>query len=478
MAAGRGSTAALLRAPWSLLGLAAALRTLVCLRTAVPGRDGATYLWMAERAAAGDFAALFQTVFHPLYPALVGALVWLWPGLDPVAGGQIVAAGLGALAVLPLWAVARALFGERPAFWTGFAYATGAWFARHPAECMSEGPFYLCVAAWALALLGGRPRPAIAGIAAATAYLTRPEGAALAVVGGAWLWWRRDRGAAVVLALAAAPLMALLPLGYLAFGDGFTLTPKAVFNYEVGIGGATAPGWHYLREAAALPLAAAEELGWLWLPLAVVGAVRWRPRHWRDPATLLLAPFVLQCAVVPLLQSHWRFLSAQGALLLVFAGAALPALLAAAARRRRWLPWLAIAALVASEVRIGEARNQERAVERELGRWLRAELRPGERIATDMPRLDYFAGQQPPPPRPILPADIMVRAADPACRFVVVVGELPDLGGHGEAARRARTAVDPARLRELGLEPVLPPGLLSGLVAQRGLLIFAKPRPR
>src|SRR5262245_29300257 len=170
------------------------------MRTAVPGRDGAAYLWMAERAAAGDFGALFQTVFHPLYPALVGALLKIAPALDPVAAGQVVACGLGALAVLPLWAVARALSGDRAAFWCGFAYATGAWFARTPAECMSEGPFYLGAAVWAHALLGRRPM--LAGAAAAFAYLARPEGIALTAIGSGWLLLRGERRNAA-LALVA-----------------------------------------------------------------------------------------------------------------------------------------------------------------------------------------------------------------------------------------------------------------------------------
>jgi hypothetical protein len=461
------------RAPWSLLLLAAALRALVCIRTAVPGRDGATYLWMAERAAAGDFGALFQTVFHPLYPALVGALLKTAPGLDPVVAGQVVACGLGAIAVVPLWAVARALFGERAAFWCGFAYATGAWFARTPAECMSEGPFYLGVAIWAHALLGGRVL--LAGAASAFAYLARPEGMALAAIGSAWLLARGERRNAA-LALAAALLLgALLPLGYAAFGDGWTLTPKAAFNYEVGVGGSPAPVLRYLREAAGLPTAALEDLGWLWFPLMVAGAWRFRPRHWRDGAVPLLLPFLAQCAVVPLLQSHQRFLSGFGALLCAFGGALVPQLLDAARRRHRAGPLLVVLALVASEARIAGARNQDRAIERELGRTLRAHLRPGEVVVSDMPRLDYFAGQKPPPPRPILPEDLLARAADPACRYVVLVERQPESGA---GPPRRRTAVDLARLRQLGLEPLSAGSLPSAPSPTSDVLIFERPRTR
>jgi hypothetical protein len=106
-----------------LLLLCAAARVMVCARTEVPGRDGVAYLWMAEQAAAGDPAALFATVFHPLYPALVAVLLFCLPGLDAVAAGQLVAAGAGALAVLPLFWLTRTLFGSSGATWAGIASA-------------------------------------------------------------------------------------------------------------------------------------------------------------------------------------------------------------------------------------------------------------------------------------------------------------------------------------------------------------------
>jgi len=459
------------RAPWSFLWLAIAVRALVAVRTEVPGRDGVSYLWMAEAFARGDFGALFHTVFHPLYPALVGGLLWACPVLDAVVAGQLVASGLAAIAVVPLWAVAGRLFGPMAATATALAYATGAWFARHPAECMSEGPFYLCVATWAHALLGERPRPARAGVAAGLAFLLRPEGALLLAVGGGWLLAARRARAAATLAAVALPIMALLPAGYAICGDGFTLTPKATFNYEVGVGGATSPWLHYLGEACKLPLAAWEELGWLWLPLAIAGAIAKRPRGLAAPATLLLVPFVLQCAVVPLLQSHWRFLSGYGVLLLPFAGVAAAGTWKGLAARGRALPWLFVALLAAADVRVFGARNADRAVERDLGRWLAHELGPGEFVVSDMPRLDFFAGQQPPPPRPITADDVLRRAASPQCRFVVLVVRRGDTGD------RRRTDVDDSALSALGLEPMLPPAILSA-ADERSLRLFARTRTR
>jgi hypothetical protein len=407
------------RAPWLLLLLAAALRALVCVRTDVPGRDGVSYLWMAENAANGSFGALFATVFHPLYPALVAVPCAL--GIEVEFAGKLVAAGLGALAVVPLWFVARAIAGERTALWCGIGFASSAWFNRHPAECMSEGPFHLAAALWAACSTGARPRPALAGVAAAAAYLLRPEGLALVLLGPLWSWLRGERRAAGMQLATAVPVAALLPLGFAHYAGQATLTPKAAFNYEVGIGATPSPIAHYAGEALQLPFAALEEIGWLWFPLALLGIWRARPFALRSPHTLLLMPFLLQCLVVPMLQAHWRFLSGFGALLFVFAGLALPPLLDALRVRGRWLPTAALLLLFASEARVVQARNVDRLQERALGAWLRQQLRAGERIASDMPRLDWFAGQQPPPPRVIRPADLLAQASDPQCRFVALV---------------------------------------------------------
>lgn len=447
-----------------LLLLTAVVRAVVCVRTAIPGRDGTSYLWMAEQTANGAPAALCATVFHPLYPALVAILLWLWPGLDPVLAGQLVAAGAAALAVVPLWLVARALFGARAALWTGVAYAFGTWFARHPAECLSEGLFHLLVAGWAAALVVGSPRPALAGVLAALAYLTRPEGAVLGLLGAGWSWRRGERRAALLLVLTALPVAALLPLGHALWGGGFTLTPKAAFNYEVGIGAAPSALLHYAIELLRLPGNALEEIGWLWLPLALAGIARNRPFELRKPTTLLLLPFAIQCAVVPLLQSHHRFLSGFGVLLLPFAGNAMAALLPWLRARHRLLPPLLIVLVLATDGRVWAARQQDRAIERDLGHWLRPQLLPGERLATDMPRLSWFAGLQPPPPRPIPRAAILAAAAAPECRFVALVA--------------GRSDVAAADLRALGFEQMELPPSLSDSAGQQRIRLYHRPRNR
>ena len=75
---------------WLIVALALAMRAIGNQVHAMPGRDGVSYLWMAEQWAAGHGEQLFRQVFHPLYPWFVGLVLQVWPGLDAVAAGQLV----------------------------------------------------------------------------------------------------------------------------------------------------------------------------------------------------------------------------------------------------------------------------------------------------------------------------------------------------------------------------------------------------
>ncbi|MCC6673391.1 MAG: hypothetical protein IT458_20200 [Planctomycetes bacterium] len=455
-----------------LLILAAAVRGLVALRTEVPARDGATYLWMAERCAAGEPCALFATVFHPLYAALTGAwLRWLpagaaTPELAAMAAGQWVACACAALAVLPLHALTERHFGARAALAAGVLYALGAWFARHPAECMSEGPFFLWVAGCAFGLTAAGPgavgMPLLAGVLAGLAFLTRPEGAALALLGAPWLWLRGARAAALLCAGAAAAVACLLPLGAWLCGQGLVLTPKAGFVYADGIGQpGVVPVLHYFTELGQTLLAAAEAVGFVALPLAVAGLWLRRPWSLRDPAALLAGLFALQVLVVPLLRSNLRFLAGYGMLLLPLAGLAWQRLapLVAPPRFVARLPLLFLAFLP-DLMRLPQARGAERVVERELGLHLRPQLRDGARLATEMPRLHYFAGQRPGPPREIRPEEVLADARGLATRFVAWVP--------------LRTPLASDALVALGYRPAVLPEPLARSIAARGILVYER----
>lgn len=438
------------------------VRVMVAVRTDVPGRDAASYLWMAEHAARGELEALFSTVFAPFYPGLVALLLWCAPGLDAVVAGQIVSCGMAALAVVPLVLVTARCFSLPAAHGAALVYTFGTWFARHPAECMSEGPFFLLVTLAVHGLAKGA-RPFVGGLLAGFAYATRPEGAALAVVGVAWWIVQRNGRAALLAALGSGLAGALVPLGYAWSGHGFTLTPKAAFNWDVGAGGAaTGKVAFYFGNLLELGGAAFEGLGYVAVPLLVLGLVVARPRALRDPRWLVLVPFLAQCAVVPLLRANERFVLGYGITMLGFAGAGLALVWAELSWFRRGL--LLLALLAPDLARLPVAWQRERVVERELGLHLRTQLAPGEGIATEMPRLEYFAGLLPGPPRPIRGREILELAARAPTRFVVLVV--------------GRTEFSESALSALGFAPLTLPDALASAAKKRGIVAFERPRPR
>jgi hypothetical protein len=447
----------------ALVGLAALVRALVALRTAVPERDAAHYLWMADGLVAGAPERLWQSVFHPVFPALIGGLRRICPDLDPVVAGQVLACSASAVAVWPLWILSARLFGARAADAAALCFALGTWFARHPADVLSEGLFHLLVTgAVCLLVVGGRSAAwlaGLAGVATALAYGTRPEGAGLGLIACVWLLccgqWQRAAAFAAGCATALA-----FPVGWAVWGPGVTLTPKAGFVWADGMGADHSGGiTHYLRHLLGLPGALFEALGYLVAPAALFGAVRALRGPRPQAAWLLIAPFALQLLAIPVLRSNPRFLSGYGVLLLPFAGLAWR--VAAPALRARHLAVPAIVLTFAADLgRLPQARRGERIVERELGALLGSRLGAGETIVSDMPRLDGFAGVEPGPPRAVTAAELVERAAAPGVRFVAWVD--------------GRTALRIAQLRPLGFAPLGLPADLAAAAAARRIVVVGR----
>jgi hypothetical protein len=494
----------------ALVTLAGLVRALVAARTAVPERDAAHYLWMADGLLAGAPGRLWQSVFHPVFPALIGGFRALCPELDPVVAGQIVACLASALTVWPLWILTSRLFGARAADAAALCFALGTWFARHPADALSEGLFHLLVttavcllvggdpiaagaatetvAASSLARRPGRPRPLhllgplapqigasrddsrdygprgrrqpiLAGVLTALAYGTRPEGAGLGLVACTWLLRGGQRTRAAAFAAGCATALAF-PLGWAVWGPGFTLTPKAGFVWADGMGADDGGGIaHYLRHLLGLPGALLEALGYLVAPAALFGAVRALRGPRPEAAWLLIATFALQLLAIPVLRSNLRFLSGYGVLLLPFAG--LTWRVAAPALRARHLAVPAIVLTFAADLgRLPQARRDERIVERELGAYFGTRLGAGETIVSDMPRLDGFAGVEPGPPRAVTAAELVERAAAPGVRVVARVD--------------GRTALRIAQLRPLGFAPLVLPAELAAAAAARRIVVVGR----
>ena len=455
--------------------VALVVRAFVCWRTPVPSHD-VHYLWMGERLAAdGDLGAAFTTPHHPLYGILVGAMLRLWPALGGVGAGQLVAAVTGSLAVIPLFAVARRWHGDRVAHTAAALFACGLWLARHPAACAAEGPLYLFLATglWALAV----GRPALAGIATGLAYATKPEGAGLAIVALPWLWcaggrvrdgWLMRGSAPLQFALGALAAAWWVPLGFAVFGPGWTLTPKLAFVLAEGVAGAD-PGTggvaHYLEHLVRTFGVCFEGIGYLVFPLALAGAA-WRPglSGLRDPRSVPWLAFALLILVVPILRTHHRFVSGYGALLLPAAGAGMVAALGAIGRTDRRARILALLLVLAPDlVRLPRSVNAERVYLIDLGAAIRTRLALGGALATEEARLEYYSGQKPGPPRRIERDELLARIDDPDAD-VRVVAVIP-----------RRTGLTAADLTARGFEPMSLPGELPARLAERGLLVFARP---
>lgn len=456
----------------AVVTLAGLVRAAVALRTAVPARDAEAYLWMADQIADGGWGAAFATVFHPLYSVLIAALLWVAPdAVSTVCAGQLVSCACATLATWPLVTAARRLTGsEFAALACGVFYAVGIWFVRHPADCLSEGPFFLCVALFARVLADSPvATPArlrhgvLLGVLAGIAFGLRPEGAALGLLAAPWFAMRRAFAAAAGVALGGLALAAPFVIGWSAHHDALTLTPKLAFNLAQGVAHPDhEPVAHYFGNLLRMGTTAFEAIGFAALPLAIVGVARLRPAL-RAPHTVLLGAFVLQCLVAPALRNNIRFYAGFGILVLPYAGLGAAWLFDRLGARPRWVQVAVGVLLIGGDLaRIPAARRADRVVLIEVGEFVRPRLEPGDRLVTEMPRLAYFAGQPPPPPRPISRADLLGWATEPGARVACV---LP-----------ARSDVTAADFAALGFVPVALPAPLAALAADRGMLVLERPR--
>lgn len=249
----------------ALVAVAAALRWGVWERTAVVFDDGPRFLAIARAIDAGAWSLALRDAFHPLYPALVAALHRGLGLADDAASwetaGAWVAVAGGAAAVGFLFLFLRDAFGRAPAWCGALLLAVHARAVEYGSDVQSDGPYLALFAAglWAgwHAWRRGAPRwAAAAGLAAGLAYLTRPEGAGLALVlAGLGLAsialrrWTPAAGAAWLAALALASALAMAPyvLALHRFTGAWVLTQKksmaALATGEVGAtpGAPTAP---------------------------------------------------------------------------------------------------------------------------------------------------------------------------------------------------------------------------------------------
>jgi hypothetical protein len=205
-----------------------------------------------------------------------------------------------------------------------------------------------------------------------------------------------------------------------------------------------------------VPLAYVEAFDWL--PAALPLLLLLPPRAAARGARPLLLQFALNTLVICTFVVRSRF----------FLSAAVPvvALAAVGVCRLRWPQRCIALALCAG---FGLLRGwtgvsePERVAERAVGQYLAHQLHAGDEVAGDMPRVIYFAGRRPPPPRHFDAAQQLAMAAAANVRFVVL---------SQNSQRRTYAAVS------AGLEPRFArlelPEALQELASERGIAVFVQ----
>lgn len=238
--------------------VAFALRWARWERAAVLFNDGPVFLALAQRTAAGSPETLLQHPFHPLYPLAIAALHALGAplGLGFETAAALVSALAGAAGVVALHALVKRAFGPREGLVAAWLLALHAGALDTAGDIQSEAlylAFFLAAVAalWRASEEGSRGGALAAGLFSGLAYLTRPEGLGVALVGCGLLALRALRGSlaparAMGLALAVALGAAALGVPYagaLSLHSGeLMLTRKKSVSWVVGTGSSAGPG--------------------------------------------------------------------------------------------------------------------------------------------------------------------------------------------------------------------------------------------
>jgi 4-amino-4-deoxy-L-arabinose transferase-like glycosyltransferase len=209
--------------------------------------DGPRFIHLARVIAQGDWERALEHPFHPLYPALMAAL-------QPLAGtweraGAYVGIVAGTAAVAAAYALLRPGFGRIGARIGALLLAVHPRAIEYSGDVQSEA-LYLALWLGALASLWRAlerrsPRAALGtGLLAGLAYLTRPEGAGVLLVGAllAGFEWLRSRWSlrqtalwGTALGLGAALAMAPYVAYQSARHGGLVLTQKKSIGTLVGV---------------------------------------------------------------------------------------------------------------------------------------------------------------------------------------------------------------------------------------------------
>jgi len=266
-----------------LVLLAIALHAWMITHTAVVARDSIGYIRYAlllEQLPWPD--AIRAMELHPLYPAYLLAISV--PVRQALGGTtaealslscQLASSLAGVLLVFPMYYLGRALFDRRIGFWGAALFQCLPICVQVTSDGLSDALYLLLTTtALVLAVVAVQRRAmtafVLAGVATGFAYLTRPEGALVAVAAllvlaaVQWLpalrWtWRQGLGGAAGLLAGAA----VVALPYMVIVGGISNKPTArkLLTPPAQQGNAPKPAWQ--TAAGTVPLAATLAVWWI-----------------------------------------------------------------------------------------------------------------------------------------------------------------------------------------------------------------------
>lgn len=384
---------------------ALAWRCILALRTPVPSQDGVTYLWMAQCFAAAKVSAALSEPFSPLWPVLLALPIRL--GMEPVLAGKLLGCFFGAIALLPVAAIAEHIR-KGAGLPTAALAATARSLCLPAVECYTEPLF-----AWVLAggiLAGIRQQWWKLGVWSAVLFMVRPEGVLLPL---SFLLLRGSYRAILLCGLAVA--------GFGSWrwscGLGFDPIPKIAFHEtRDDLGGERGD---FIGNIMRVP-AAYMEAFLLAGALAFLAIISPRAKNvCRIGMLFLLALLPMLTFVV-----RKRFFAGWAPTILPLAGVGFLSL--RVYLQSAWsMPRVPKAILITAcllDILLGwqSTMDTNRMAERLVGEHLGQQMAPDRTMVSNLTRVLWFAGQRPLPPRHFNPEWFDKKTTDEAVQFLVL----------------------------------------------------------
>jgi len=213
------------RYPLILVGLAMALRIYLYFFTFIISRDGVSFLSIAQYFEQGEITKGLGHDFHPFYSMMIAAGSYLVG--DSQLTGQIISIVAGSLLVVPVFCLGKSLFEEQVGFVAGLLAAFHPYLARISADVLSDSLYIFFFASgisagWDALKRRRRLSFFLAGVYAAFAYLTRPEGIGILILVGFWVLMAGSRSFGIPARKVVASFL-LLVFGFLLFASPYLI---------------------------------------------------------------------------------------------------------------------------------------------------------------------------------------------------------------------------------------------------------------